>query len=57
MTTTTEITPTEQADRAAIRELVDAYVHCDTFVKVDGDQLSAERNLYVGWTETLSSRP
>jgi len=28
MTTTTEITPTEQADRLAIRELVDAYAHC-----------------------------
>ncbi len=26
--TTTEITPTEQADRLAIRELVDAYAHC-----------------------------
>jgi hypothetical protein len=24
----TEITPTEQADRLAIRELVDAYAHC-----------------------------
>jgi hypothetical protein len=23
-----EITPTEQADRLAIRELVDAYAHC-----------------------------
>jgi hypothetical protein len=28
MTTTTEITPTDQADRLAIRELVDAYAHC-----------------------------
>ena len=28
MTTITEITPTEQADRLAIRELVDAYAHC-----------------------------
>jgi ketosteroid isomerase-like protein len=28
MTTTTEVTPTEQADRLAIRELVDAYAHC-----------------------------
>ena len=154
MTTTTEITPTEQADRLAIRELVDAYAHCadrrdadgqkslftedthfvvymdgqgseptqvldgrdvltpvfddlnryqatmhfngqstisldgeratgesyciahhlstedgerklmvawlrygDTFVKVDGDWLFAERNLYVDWTETRPSRP
>jgi ketosteroid isomerase-like protein len=28
VTTTTEITPTEQADRLAIRELVDAYADC-----------------------------
>jgi hypothetical protein len=28
MTTTNEITPTEQADRLAIRELVDAYAYC-----------------------------
>ncbi len=28
MTTTTEISPTEQADRLAIRKLVDAYAHC-----------------------------
>jgi ketosteroid isomerase-like protein len=28
MTITTEISPTEQADRLAIRELVDAYAHC-----------------------------
>jgi ketosteroid isomerase-like protein len=28
MMTTSEITPTEQADRLAIRELVDAYAHC-----------------------------
>jgi hypothetical protein len=28
MTTTTEITPTEQADRLAIRQLVDGYTHC-----------------------------
>ena len=28
MTTITEVTPAEQADRLAIRELVDAYAHC-----------------------------
>ena len=28
MITTSEITPTEQGDRLAIRELVDAYAHC-----------------------------
>ena len=154
MTTATGLTPTEQADRLAIRELVDAYAHCadrrdaerqkslftadthfvvymdgqgteptqvlegrealtpvfdalnnyqatthfngqstiqldgdratgesyciahhlftddgerrlmiawlrygDTFVKVDGALLFAERNLYVDWTETRPSHP
>ena len=84
--TTTEITSTEQADRLAVRELIDAYAHCadrrdadgqkplftedgerklmvawlrygDTFVKVDGEWLFAERNLYVDWTETRPSHP
>jgi hypothetical protein len=27
------------------------------FVKVDGDWLFAERNLYVDWAETRPSRP
>jgi hypothetical protein len=145
MTTITQITPTEQADRLAIRELVDAYAHCadrrlaeqqkslftddthfvvymngqgsdptqvldgrealtpvfedlnryqatqhfngqstvllyciahhlftedgerqlmlahlrygDTFVKLDGAWLFAERNLYVDWIETKPSHP
>jgi hypothetical protein len=154
MTTVAEINPSEQADRLAIRELVDAYAHCadrrdaegqkslfaedthfvvymdgqgseatyaldgrealtpvfddlnryqatmhfngqstisleggrargesyciahhlftdqgqrklmvawlrygDTFVKVDGAWLFAERNLYVDWTETRPSQP
>jgi ketosteroid isomerase-like protein len=154
MTDTTGITPAEQADRLAIRELVDAYAHCadrrdaagqkslftedthfvvymggqgseptqvldgresltpvfddlnryqatmdfngqstvtldgdratgesyciahhlftedgerklmvawlrygDTFVKLDGEWLFAERNLYVDWTETRPSHP
>jgi hypothetical protein len=29
----------------------------DTFAKVDGDWLFAERNLYVDWTETRPSHP
>jgi SnoaL-like domain len=29
----------------------------DTFVKVDGGWLFAERNLYVDWTETRPSQP
>jgi SnoaL-like domain len=86
MTTTNEIGPAEQADRLAIRELVDAYAHCadrrsaeaqkslftedgerklmvawlrygDTFVKLDGKWLFAERNLIVDWTETRPSHP
>jgi hypothetical protein len=40
--------PTEAADRLAIREL-------DTFAKVDGAWLFAERKLYVDWTETRPS--
>jgi hypothetical protein len=41
-----EITPTEQADRLAIRELIDAYAQCaDT------------RDAYVAWTETRASHP
>jgi hypothetical protein len=154
MTTATALTPTEQADRLAIRELIDAYAHCadrrdaerqkslftadthfvvymdgqgteptqvlegrealtpvfdalnnyqatthfngqstvaldgdratgesyciahhlftddgerkvmvaqlryhDTFIKIDGGWLFAERNLYVDWTETRPSQP
>ena len=119
----TEISPTELADRLAIRELVDTYAHCadgrlaenqkslftedthflvymdgegsepsqvlngratgesyciahhlftengerrlmlahlrygDTFVKLDGAWLFAERNLYVDWIETKPSHP
>jgi hypothetical protein len=29
----------------------------DAFIKVDGEWLFAERNLYVDWIETKSSRP
>ncbi len=67
-----EITPAEQADRSAIRELMDDYAHCadrreaerqkslfngDTFVKVDGAWLVAERNLCVDWIETRTPHP
>jgi len=31
--------------------------YADMFVKVDGDWLFAERNLYVDWAETRPSRP
>ncbi len=38
MTTITEITPTEQADRLAIRELVDAYARCADRRDADGQK-------------------
>ena len=38
MTTTAEITPTEQGDRLAIRELVDAYAHCADRRDADGQK-------------------
>ena len=40
------------------RKLMVAWLrYGDTFVKVDGAWLFAERNLYVDWTETRSSHP
>ena len=40
------------------RKLMIAWLrYGDTFVKVDGALLFAERNLYVDWTETGSSHP
>ena len=43
----TQIAPTEQADRLAIRELVDAYAHCADFngqstVALEGDRATGE---------------
>jgi hypothetical protein len=38
MTPTTEITPTEQADRLAIRELIDAYAHCADRREAEGQK-------------------
>jgi hypothetical protein len=52
------ISPTEAADRLAIRDLVEAYAHCadrlrygDAYAKKDGTWLFAERKLYVDWIE------
>jgi hypothetical protein len=67
------LSPTEAADRLAIRELIEAYAHCadrhvtveggnrrlmlaslrydDTFVKLDGAWLFAQRLLYVDWVD------
>jgi SnoaL-like domain len=43
---------------AGERKLMVAYLRYeDTFAKVDGTWLFAERNLYVDWTETRASRP
>ncbi|MGO9976430.1 MAG: nuclear transport factor 2 family protein [Solirubrobacteraceae bacterium] len=40
------------------RKLMVAWLrYADAFVKVDGDWLFDERNLYVDWTETRPSRP
>jgi hypothetical protein len=40
------------------RKLMVAWLrYGDTFVKVDGAWLFAERNLFVDWTETRSSHP
>jgi hypothetical protein len=40
------------------RKLMTAHLrYDDTFVKVDGAWLFAERNLYVDWMETKPSRP
>ena len=43
----TQIAPSEQADRLAIRELVDAYAHCADFngqstVALEGDRATGE---------------
>jgi SnoaL-like domain len=43
---------------AGQRKLMLAHLrYGDTFVKVDGGWLFAERNLYVDWIETRLSRP
>jgi hypothetical protein len=43
---------------AAQRKLMVAWLrYGDTFVKVDGTWLFADRNLYVAWTETRPSSP
>ena len=46
ITAMTEITPAEQADRLAIRELVDAYAHCADRRDADG-----QRSLFTGDTQ------
>jgi hypothetical protein len=58
MTTTTEITPTEQADRLAIRELVDAYGHCADRRDADGQKsLFTEDTHFVVYMDGQGSEP
>jgi hypothetical protein len=52
-----EITPTEQAYRIAIRELVDAYAHCaDRPMPMDRNR-SAEDTHFVVYMESRGSEP
>src|ERR1700749_2334086 len=58
MTTTTEITPTEQADRVAIRGLVDAYAHCADRRDADGQKsLFTEDTHFVVYMDGQGSEP
>ena len=58
MTTLTEITPTEQADRLAIRELVDAYAHCADTRDADGQKaLFTEDTHFVVYMDGKGSEP
>jgi ketosteroid isomerase-like protein len=58
MTTTTEITPTELADRLAIRQLVDAYAHCADRRDAEGQKaLFTEDTHFVVYMDGQGSRP
>jgi ketosteroid isomerase-like protein len=58
MTTTTEITPTEQADRLAIRDLVDAYAHCADRRDAEGQKsLFTEDARFVVYMDGQDSEP
>jgi ketosteroid isomerase-like protein len=58
MTTATEITPAEQADRLAIRELVDAYAHCADRRDADGQKsLFTDDTHFVVYMEGQGSAP
>ena len=53
-----EITPTEAADRLAIRELVDAYAHCADRRDADGQKsLFTEDTHFVVYMEGEGSEP
>jgi ketosteroid isomerase-like protein len=58
MTTTAEITPTEQADRLAIRGLVDAYAHCADRRDAEGQKsLFTEDTRFVVYMDGQDSEP
>jgi ketosteroid isomerase-like protein len=58
MTTTSDITPAEQADRLAIRELVDAYAYCADRRDADGQKaLFTEDTHFVVYMEGEGSEP
>src|SRR5579883_750376 len=58
MTSATEITPTEQADRLAIRALVDAYAHCADRRDAEGQKaLFAEDTHFVVYMAGEGSEP
>ena len=54
----TEITPTEQADRLAIRELVDAYAHCaDRRLAEEQKSLFTEDTHFVVYMNGQAAEP
>jgi hypothetical protein len=54
----TEISPTEQADRLAIRELIDAYAHCADRRDADGQKaLFTEDTQFVVYMDGQGSEP
>ena len=58
MMTSAEITPTDQADRLAIRELVDAYAHCADRRDADGQKsLFTEDTHFVVYMDGPGSEP
>lgn len=58
MATTTEITPAEQADRLAIRELVDAYAHCADRRDAEGQKaLFTDDTRFVVYIDGQGSEP
>jgi hypothetical protein len=54
----TEVTPAEQADRLAIRELIDAYAHCaDRRLADEQKSLFTEDTQFVVYMEGQGSEP